>query len=92
MFEPTTILRPSAGTLYRVFEGEAVLLNVDSGSYYVLNETASAIWQLCDGERDLQAIVDRLCQEYDVEVDQAWASLNCFLPDLVHAKLAEYRV
>ena len=32
-----------------------------------LNETASDMWRLCDGEHDLQGVVERLSSAYGVE-------------------------
>ena len=36
----------NAEVLHREVEGETVLLDAESGTYYTLNETGSAIWEM----------------------------------------------
>lgn len=43
-----------------------VLLDVDSGLYFSLDEVGYRIWSLCDG-RTVGEIVDAICGEYDVD-------------------------
>lgn len=41
----------------RVIEGEAVLLNVDKGTYYCLNKTGTLIWEyLLEGKNAAQIL------------------------------------
>jgi hypothetical protein len=41
-----------------------VLVQIDSGRYYALEETGDRIWQLCDGQRTLGDIVAEVSAHY----------------------------
>jgi hypothetical protein len=41
-----------------------VLLSLDSGCYYTLDEVGGTVWRLCDG-RPVSEIVAQMCVEYD---------------------------
>jgi len=45
-------------------DGETLLYRATSKKMIYLNDTASAIWQLCDGERKVSDIVDVLAGAY----------------------------
>jgi hypothetical protein len=48
-------------------EGQAVLLDIDSGEYFSLNEVGGIVWELCDGSHSLGSMVEAVCEQYDVE-------------------------
>jgi hypothetical protein len=45
-------------------EGESMLYSSDDRKALYLNETASMLWKLCDGERSIGAIEDLLREAY----------------------------
>ena len=47
-------------------ESRSVLIDTDSGATHVLNPTARAIWELCDGNTTLDELVDAICQVFSV--------------------------
>jgi pyrroloquinoline quinone biosynthesis protein D len=61
----------SEETTWSIFDGEAIILNLENGMYYHLNGVASRIWELCDGTREAREIADAICCEYDVDRDRA---------------------
>ena len=63
----TARFRPRPGVLLRRLEDEAVLLDSASGRYFGLNATGSRVFELLDGERTLEAVVERLLQEHAVD-------------------------
>ena len=42
----------------RIVEGEMVVMDKESEQIHQLNQTASLIWQLCDGEHNRQQIAE----------------------------------
>jgi hypothetical protein len=48
-------------------EGDAVLLDIDSGEYFTLNDVGARVWALCDGTVTADAIVATVCDEYDAD-------------------------
>ena len=50
----------------RKLQGEAVLLNLQSGTYFGLNEVGTRIWTLFGEKKSLRQVFETLKQEYDV--------------------------
>ena len=57
----------AAGVVEREVEGCFALLCADGDRVLVLNETASDLWRLIDGDLTLDVIVDLLSHAYGVE-------------------------
>jgi len=72
----------SEAVIYRVVDGEAILLNLDNGYYYSLNPLGSEVWAMCDGTHPLRSIVEQMCAEYDVAWDQAQRHVLELIHDL----------
>ena len=59
-----------------VIEGEAIILNFESGCYYTLNESGMAIWQDVREGLARNTILDRLGNRYDAPRERLGADLN----------------
>lgn len=57
-------LKLSPDVVFRNLDGEAVLLDLASGTYFGLNEVGTRVWQLIEEGQDASAIVDLLANEY----------------------------
>ncbi|MGO8871769.1 MAG: PqqD family protein [Acidimicrobiales bacterium] len=68
-------------------EGDSVLLDIDTGEYFSLNEVGGRVWELCDGTRSVESIADAICTEYDVERATAMRDADELLADLAGAGL-----
>jgi hypothetical protein len=55
--------------VFRELEGEAVILNLESGIYFGLDEVGTRIWQLIGEHGALQKVFDMMCDEYEVVPD-----------------------
>jgi coenzyme PQQ biosynthesis protein PqqD len=44
---------------------ELLLLNMEDGNYYSLNEIGGRIWELCDGKRTVSQVIAALAAEYE---------------------------
>ena len=53
--------------IYRVIEGETVILNRDDEVLHKLNSTASFIWDCCDGTLSTDDIIDRLVKAFEID-------------------------
>ena len=63
-------VRRRAGILSRTVEGEAILLDPDSGTYYAANEVARRVWELAADAPTLEEIHRVLLAEYDVDPER----------------------
>ena len=73
--------------LFQELDGEAVLLSLEEGCYYGLDELGTRIWQLIDQDLDREQVVVAIVEEYDVEPEQARRDLDRFLDDLEQSGL-----
>lgn len=64
--------------------GETVLLDLKSESYFGLDQTGTRIWQLIQENGDLQSAFKTVLEEYSVEEEQ----LNTDFSDLIARLIA----
>ena len=78
-------IRPNQSLVAAKIDSDTVLLDLDTGVYFGLDEVGTRIWDLmCEGATE-EDIVARLGEEYDAEPDQLRADLIEFL-DQMQAK------
>ena len=71
-------------------DGEAVLLNIETGVYFGLDQLGTEIWKgIEDGEGE-DDIFARLLKEYDVEPGQLRSDLSDFLRQLAQRGLIDF--
>jgi hypothetical protein len=63
--------------------GEAVLLNLENGQYYGLDELSSRMFTLLVTSDSVQTAYERLLGEYDVEPDRLRFDMDKFLAHLL---------
>lgn len=72
--------------------GESILVPIrnhvgDLDSVFVFTDVAARIWTLLDGNRDIDSVVDVICDEYDVDAEVAHRDLGELLGSLDAADL-----
>lgn len=75
------------GILAQEAQGRTVLLRLEDGGYYALDEVGALVWELCDGQRSLDDIVDALCTEFDAPAEMVRADVLEFIGDLRRERL-----
>jgi len=73
--------------LFQEVDGEAVLLSLDQGFYYGLDELGTRIWKLLDDGLGMEQVVDAVVTDYDVEREQAHQDIVKFLDELEESGL-----
>ncbi len=66
----TSRVRISPDVLISNMDGEAVLLDLQSETYFGLDEVGTRMWNALAGAESIQVAFDVLASEYDVEPDQ----------------------
>jgi len=69
----------------------AVLLNLDTKYYFNLNETGLRIWQIMEDSLNSIEIAEKLAGEYDVDLENAKASVLRLLGELEKEELIIYQ-
>jgi hypothetical protein len=78
---------PAAGVVGQIVQHEAVIVLPDSSEIKVLNEVGATIWTLADGSRSVREIAAQVCQQYDVDPQQAEADVLRFVAELLQRKM-----
>ena len=73
---------------YREVDGEMVLLDMKTESFFGLDAVASDIWKLLQEGKTLQETRDELLEIYDVDPEQLRKDLEAFVENLIKNKLA----
>ncbi len=68
----------------------SVLTDLRRGTSHVLNPTASAIWELCDGTTTLDELIDAICQVFSVPHGVALRDVAAALAQLEEAGLVSW--
>jgi len=68
-------------------DGETVLMSVQNGKYYGLDEIGSRIWSLIEQPRFVSELCDILLGEFDVEREQCERDVSAFLNKLAEDDL-----
>jgi coenzyme PQQ synthesis protein D (PqqD) len=68
---------------------EVLLLDVESGCYYTLNEIGGRIWELCDGASTVSEIAAALSAEYDASPETIGVDVLELIQDLRREHLLE---
>jgi hypothetical protein len=89
MMEMKRPVRVSPNTLHRELQGETVLLQLDSGEYFGLDEISTRIWQLIVETGDLSAVEATMLQEFEVDRAVLAQDLTRVVDDLVAKRLIE---
>jgi hypothetical protein len=59
-----------------------VLLSLDEGTYFSLNDVGAIVWTLCDGSHTVEDIIDALCAEFEAPPERIGADVVALVDDL----------
>lgn len=62
-------VRVPANVMFRELEGEAVILNVDTESYFGLDDVGTRFWEELTTSDSIQTAFENLEKEYEVKPD-----------------------
>lgn len=82
-----TVLARSDTATFEVIDGEAVVIDTESGAYYALNDTGTTFWQMLDGEQPIEAHAANMAKAYDVDVERVIADFVELADEMVAAEL-----
>lgn len=87
--EWTELDRPQRAELvpWREMKEMGLILDVNSGDYFEINETALLIWKKLDGRNSIGSISAMLEKTYDVTKNEALSHIKQFLNIMAKAKL-----
>lgn len=88
-FSFSNCVRPAENVLIRELEGESVLLNLDTESYFGLDDVATRVWSVLTVTECIQDSYDLLAKEFDVPEEQLRIDLGKLIVELIAYGLVE---
>jgi Coenzyme PQQ synthesis protein D (PqqD) len=82
VIEPSTVLRRTDDHVSAPLEESLVMMDIDAGKYYLLDDIASFVWERLAAPISLADLVGDLCSRYDVSAAQCQADVLPFLTEL----------
>lgn len=83
-----TILRHAPDATFQEVAGEAILIHLQTGVYYSLNEVGTAFWNLLDGQRSIDDCAKAIAAEYSAPPELVLGDLLELATDLTKEGLA----
>ena len=78
---------PGKDIVFTDFDGEGMIVDLNTKQYFKLNETAALIWRNLESAKPVDEIVAELQSRYEVTREQAAASVEKLLEKLAANKL-----
>jgi hypothetical protein len=76
-------LRIATSVHTRTFDGELVLLDLEGGDYFALDEIGAKFWAGIEAGKTLDALAEEIASEYDVTLAQAATDLATLRDELL---------
>jgi len=83
----TTIVEANAHQTSAEVDGEVVILDLDEGIYYGINQVGARIWEIIQDPTPIEEIVETITDEYDVPRDECSQDVMSLLQDLKQKNL-----
>ncbi len=77
------------GITSKLFEGEAIIVNLSTGVYYSMEKVGAMIWQMIEEGCSLQEITAAITARYDVSSEQTQADAERLIRELLQENLVK---
>ena len=85
----TTTVSRTPDLLFADVGNEVVMMNIDKGMYYALDDIASEIWALLEVPNRVIDLCTTLLAEFDISLEEGQQDVLAFLVDLQERNLLE---
>lgn len=82
-----TTIQASEDVVVSQLDDELVMMSVDQGQYYSLDDIGRRVWELIGEPRTITAVCDIVVDEYDVTRAECEKDILAWLGELVDEKL-----
>jgi hypothetical protein len=76
-----------AHVIFRRLDAEGVLLDLEQGCYFGLNESGRAMWEQLGTSRPLAEVHRHLLDQFEVAPERLWDDLLGLVAELLHLDL-----
>jgi len=85
--DEATYFEPAPNVAADIVEGEAILIRLEDGIYFSMNEVGSGVWRLLEAGVALEAMADLVSERCSVAKDVVDRDLRVFVDRLVELRL-----
>ncbi|HQH42040.1 MAG TPA: lasso peptide biosynthesis PqqD family chaperone [Bacteroidales bacterium] len=82
-----TFYRRNPDLIFSDMDGETVMMSIQNGEYYGLDEVGSRIWQLLENPESAETLTQKLIEEYEVPQETCLSDVMEFLNILAEKQL-----
>jgi hypothetical protein len=82
------VARRTEQAVWKVLDHEGIVLRLDNGEYFQLNEVGLFIWERLDGRMSLDEMVHAVAEMFHVTREQALGDVRAFVQQLTKERLA----
>jgi hypothetical protein len=75
--------------LFESFDNEVILINLENGNYYSIQNVAAEIWSLIENGFSESGIIEQIMDRYQDQKKEVVQSIDLFLADLLKDGLIE---
>ncbi len=65
--DKNSILQRADNVTFEVVADEAILIDINTGTYFSLNEVGTEFWEMLDGEQTIEQHATTIATKYEVE-------------------------
>lgn len=76
------MIQRTEDTPWTTIEGEVLMMSMEQGQYFSLNQVGSRIWELLETPTEQTTLVGQLTAEYEVSEDVCHEQVGSFLARL----------
>jgi len=80
-------LKKNTDFIFKEVKGETVMLNVETGDYFGLNEVGTAFIMLTDGKTTTKEIINALHEAYDISFDTLENDIKDLISKMIEKKI-----
>lgn len=86
--EANTKIQHSPNATFQIVADEAILIHLNTGVYYSLNDVGTSFWNLMDGQRTIGECADTIAAEYSAPPEVVLGDLLELASELAAEDLA----
>ena len=74
-----TIINRNSGIISNKLDDEIIMMSIEKGEYYGLNQIASRIWEIIENPISFDILITHLTEEFEVSREACIADVKTFL-------------
>ncbi|MCF6148023.1 MAG: PqqD family protein [Candidatus Kuenenia sp.] len=83
--------RNEQNCIFRKIDEDMIIFSEEGQWLHQLNDIGADIWNLCDGTLNIEQIIGRICDEYDIDFKNALIDVSEFLKKMSDKNLIIYK-